>query len=101
MRLPKNASEPRLHWSSRTMGWLWRLSAVAMLASGGVLAYASVNEMRYVLPRPPEVAQDVVARNVEDSQGKRASFRILLFSDEFRWRMSSHVALENRDSEPE
>ena len=101
MRLPKNASEPRPRWSSRAMGWLWRLSAVAMLASGGVLAYASVNEMRYVLPRPPEVAQDVVARHVEDSQGKRASFRILLFSDEFRWRMSSHVALENRESEPE
>src|SRR5215467_7153287 len=100
MRLLKNASE-RLHWSSRTMGWLWRLSAVAVLASGGVLAYASVNEMRYVLPRPAEVAQDVVARNVEDSQGKRASFRILLFSDEFRWRMSSHVELENRESDPE
>ena len=46
--------------------------------SGGVLAYASVNEMRHVLPKPPEVAQDVVTRNVEDAQGRRASFRILL-----------------------
>jgi hypothetical protein len=99
MRLPTNASERR--WSSRTMGWLWRLSALAMLASGGVLVYASVNEMRYVLPRPPEIVQDVVARHVEDAQGKHASFRILLFSDEFRWRMSSHVALENHEAEPE
>jgi hypothetical protein len=101
MSLLKNASRQRLRWPSRTKAWTWRISLLALLLSGGVLAYASVNEIRYVLPKPPEVVQDVVARDVEDSQGNRASFRILLFSDEFRWRMSSHVALENRDSEPE
>ena len=101
MRFLNNASEPHVTWRSRTMAWLWRLSALLVMLSGGVLAYASVHEMRYVLPKPPEVAQDVVTRNVEDAQGKRASFRILLFSDEFRWRISSHVSLENRDNEPE
>jgi hypothetical protein len=83
------------------MAWLWRTSALVVLFSGGVLGYASVKEMRYALPKPPEVVQDVVTRNVEDALGRRASFRILLFSDEFRWRMSSHIALENRDTEPE
>src|SRR5215471_18842997 len=101
MSLHTNASSPRLRWRSRTTAWLWRMSLLALLVSAGALAYASVNEIRYVLPKPPEIVHDVVARNVEDAHGKRASFRILLFCDEFRWRMSSHVALENRDSEPE
>lgn len=101
MAFLKNASSPRLHWRTRTTAWLWRASLVVVLLSGGALVVASVGEVRYVLPKPPEVVQDVVARNVEDAQGKRASFRILLFSDEFRWRMSSHSVLENRDTAPE
>jgi hypothetical protein len=84
------------------MAWLWRTSAVVVMLAGGVLAYASVNEVRHMVPpTPPEVAHDVIARDVADAQGKRASFRILLFSDEFRWRMSSHVELESKGSEPE
>jgi hypothetical protein len=84
------------------MAWLWRASAVVVMLAGGVLAYASVNEVRHMVPpKPPEVAHDIVARDVEDAHGKRASFRILLFSDEFRWRMSSHVELESKGSEPE
>ena len=99
---PGNSAGPRLGWKSRAMAWFWRTSAVVAVLSGGVLAYASVNEMREMVPpKPPEVAQDVVARNVEDAKGKRASFRILLFSDEFRWRISSHVSLENREKDPE
>jgi hypothetical protein len=98
----KTSSEPRLGWPSRTTAWLWRISAAAVVITGSVLVYASVDEMRHVLPpKPPEVAEDVVARNVEDSNGNRASFRILLFSDEFRWQISSHVSLENRATEPE
>ncbi len=101
MGLFTNTSQ-RLGWPSRTLAWLWWTCAVALMASGGALVYASVNEMRHMLPpKPPEVVQDVVARNVVDAKGRRASFRILLFSDEFRWRISSHVALENRDKEPE
>jgi hypothetical protein len=32
---------------------------------------------------------------VKDQQGRRASFRVLLFTDEFRWRMSSYESLES------
>lgn len=51
-------------------------------------------------PQPPEVANDVIVRNAKDEQGRRASFRVLLFTDEFRWRMSSYESLESRLEEP-
>jgi hypothetical protein len=54
-----------------------------------------------VTPMPPEVVKDVVIRNVKDSEGRRASFRILLFSDEFRWRINSFDSLELGDKRPE
>jgi hypothetical protein len=54
-----------------------------------------------VMPRPPEVVQDVVVRNVKDDEGRRASFRILLFSDEFRWRINSFDALELGGKRPQ
>ncbi len=83
----------------------WWLSTAGFFCAGGCLVYASVNEIRryvHVLPpKPPEVAQDVVVKDVADAAGRQASFRILLFSDEFRWRLSSRVALENGLSEPE
>jgi hypothetical protein len=34
-------------------------------------------------------------RNAGDLLGRRASFRILLFTDEFRWRLNSYQTLEN------
>jgi hypothetical protein len=84
------------------MAWLWRTCAVVVMLAGGVLAFASVNEARHMVPpKPPEVVHDVVVRRVDDSHGRHASFRILLFSDEFRWRMSSHVELENKGAEPD
>jgi hypothetical protein len=83
------------------MGWLWRLSALAFVIAGCVLTYASVAEWRAVPPTPREVVRDVVVRNVVDQQGRRASFRILLFTDEFRWRLSSHLALENGVDAPD
>ena len=43
---------------------------------------------------PPEVKHDLVLRAVADQAGRRASFRILLFSDEFRWRLNSFDTLE-------
>lgn len=99
---PNSASNERPGWPSATTAWLWRTSAAVVVLSGGVLVYASVDQMRHAVPpKPPEIAHDVVTRNAVDLRGKRASFRIMLFSDEFRWRLSSHVALENRDSEPE
>jgi hypothetical protein len=40
------------------------------------------------------VAHDVIVRNAQDQAGHRASFRVLLFTDEFRWRLSSYESLE-------
>jgi len=45
-------------------------------------------------------ASDVIVRNAKDQQGRRASFRVLLFTDEFRWRMSSYESLESSLEEP-
>src|SRR4051812_39400022 len=54
-----------------------------------------------VMPRPPEVIRDVVVRNAKDEEGRRASFRILLFSDEFRWRINSFDAVETGGKRPQ
>jgi hypothetical protein len=55
----------------------------------------------YVVPRPPEVIQDVTVRNVKDDEGRAATFRILLFSDEFRWRINSFDAVETGGKRPQ
>ncbi|HVQ14560.1 MAG TPA: hypothetical protein VMS40_13255, partial [Vicinamibacterales bacterium] len=55
---------------------------------------------RISTPKPPEVASDVIVRNAKDLQGRRASFRVLLFTDEFRWRMSSYESLESQMEVP-
>ena len=51
-------------------------------------------------PTPPEIVRDVTVRRASDEQGRRASFRILLFSDEFRWQLSSYDAIEDGASSP-
>ena len=51
-------------------------------------------------PTPPEIMRDVTVHDVSDQQGRRASFRILLFSDEFRWRLASYDAIEDGASFP-
>jgi hypothetical protein len=72
--------------------------------AGACLSYATVVQVdrlsRVNAPQPPEVANDVFVRNAKDDQGRRASFRVLLFTDEFRWRMSSYESLESRLEEP-
>jgi hypothetical protein len=82
----------------------WGLSTVAFVIAGVCLSYATVVEVdrltRITTPKPPEVADDVIVRNAQDAQGRRASFRVLLFTDEFRWRMSSYESLESRLEEP-
>lgn len=74
-------------------------SAVGLLVFTASLILATVGEVRLlaraVPPTPPEVKHDVVLRAVADHAGRRASFRILLFSDEFRWRLNSFDALES------
>ena len=68
------------------------------------LSYGTVVQVdrltRVNAPKPPEVASDVIVRNAKDQQGRRASFRVLLFTDEFRWRMSSYESLESSLEEP-
>jgi hypothetical protein len=77
---------------------------VAFVIAGVCLSYATVIEVdrltRINTPKPPEVANDVIVRNAKDTHGRRASFRVLLFTDEFRWRMSSYESLESRLEEP-
>ena len=70
---------------------------IAWVIAGGWLAGATAGEVRhawYVVPTPPEVIKDVTIRNVPDEEGNKASFRIMLFSDEFRWRINSFDAVE-------
>jgi hypothetical protein len=76
----------------------------AWIVAGVGLAGATAGEMRrawYVVPRPPEVIQDVTVRNVKDDEGRAASFRIMLFSDEFRWRINSFDSVESGGKRPE
>jgi hypothetical protein len=77
----------------------------AFVAAGTGLAYATAGEVmrltRLTTPTPAEVTGDVIVRNAKDEQGRSASFRILLFSDEFRWRLASFESLESARPEPE
>ena len=60
-------------------------------------------DLRYLWstpPTPPEVTHDRTVNNSADHQGKVASFRILLFSDEFRWRLNSFDEIEHRAMQP-
>jgi hypothetical protein len=92
-------------WCSRRQAILWTLSTAAAILFGGALTFATVDDMwrlaRVIPPTPPEVTRDLIVRNASDLHGRRASFRILLFTDEFRWRLSSHNALENGLAAPD
>jgi hypothetical protein len=82
-----------------------KLSALAFIAFTGFLSYATFSEIRAIArplaPTPSEVIKDIVVRNAEDLAGKRASFRILLFTDEFRWRINSAELLDTSEGRPE
>jgi hypothetical protein len=91
-------------WRSRFIAWSWWASAAALVLVGGSVAYATAVEVRrltrVIPPEPPEVVQEVIVRDAVDQQGRHASFRILLFSDEFRWRINSSDVLENGLRQP-
>jgi hypothetical protein len=91
-------------WRSRLHASTWGLSAVGLIAFSGWLFYATAGELRLfrdaVPPTPPEVMRDLIVRDAADLLGRRASFRILLFTDEFRWRLSSFDSLENASDQP-
>ncbi len=76
----------------------------AWVIAGVGLAGATAGEVRrvwYVAASPPEVIQDVTVRNVKDDEGRKATFRIMLFSDEFRWRINSFDAVETGGARPQ
>jgi hypothetical protein len=81
----------------------YAVTAVWAIAGIGLMGMTAMEARTawLVTPMPPEVIKDVVIRNVKDSEGRRASFRILLFSDEFRWRINSFDSLELGDKRPE
>jgi hypothetical protein len=103
--MSRTASRGNREWRSRTAAVLWATFALAFIGAGGRLVYATAGELtrltRVSTPTPKEVARDVIVRNVADAQGRSASFRILLFSDEFRWRLASFESLEQTSDEPE
>ena len=100
---PKTSSSHR-RWSPSRARISWGVATAAFVIAGVGLSYATVLEVdrltRINTPKPPEVAHDVIVRNAKDQQGRRASFRVLLFTDEFRWRMSSYETLESRLEQP-
>jgi len=92
--MTRGASAGR-RWRSRTVAALWTMSTLGLVTFGAGLAYVTASELlRAPVPTPPEVTRDVIVRHAEDAMGRRASFRILLFTDEFRWRLSSFDQLE-------
>ena len=79
------------------------LATVTWIVAGGYLALATLSEVRAVWlvpPTPPEISHDLIIRNAKDDEGRSASFRILLFTDEFRWRINSFDAIENSGARP-
>jgi eukaryotic-like serine/threonine-protein kinase len=91
------SSSPR-RWRSRLQAVLWCLSTVAAVMFGGALTFATVDDAwrsRVLLPTPPEVKLDLIVRDATDVAGHQASFRIMLLTDEFRWRLGSSSALES------
>ena len=83
----------------------WRASTLACFVVGAALLLTTIVQatrvVRFLPPKPPEIAHDVVMRNAPDSSGRKATFRLLLFTDEFRWRMSSTASLEDGRMEPQ
>jgi hypothetical protein len=88
----------------RLQAHAWGVSAAALALFGTALTYATVHEVtrltRIVAPTPPEVTTDLVVTDAVDKLGRHATFRILLFTDEFRWRLSRHDALDATPDRP-
>jgi len=79
------------------------LVTTAWVVIGGLLLGATAGELRaiwLVPPTPPEISHDLIIRNAKDAEGRNTSFRILLFTDEFRWRLNSFDAIERTGARP-
>ena len=90
-------------WLERVRQHAWGVSTAALALFGSGLLYATVSEIdrltHAVAPTPPEVTTDVVTE-AADEMGRHASFRIMLFTDEFRWRLNSHDKLDATPERP-
>ncbi len=99
------AVSPARQWRSRVSAVAWGLSTAALVAAGAALVAATAAEIgrltTLLTPTPGEVMGDVIVRDAQDELGRRASFRILLFTDEFRWRLASFESLESHRRDPE
>jgi hypothetical protein len=94
---------PPRRWRSPIQAIAWTISVAGLAAFGGWLTLATAAEVRRAIqvpPTPPGVAGDVVVRDVPDRSGRLASFRILLLSDEFRWRLNSSEEVEPGPAQP-
>lgn len=87
---------------------LWKsaryAATVAWAVAGIWLIAHTATELRTVWlvpPTPPEISHDLIIRNARDEAGRNTSFRILLFTDEFRWRINSFDALEKEGARPQ
>lgn len=81
-----------------------RYLATAAWAAIGVwlvgLTFIELKAVWLVPPTPPEVSHDLIIRNAKDDDGRNTSFRILLFTDEFRWVINSFDAIEKGGERP-
>jgi hypothetical protein len=81
-----------------------RYLATAAWAAAGVwlvgVTFIELKAVWLVPPTPPEVSHDLIIRNAKDDSGRSTSFRILLFTDEFRWVINSFDAIEKSGARP-
>jgi hypothetical protein len=81
-----------------------RYLATAAWAATGVwlvgLTFTELKAVWLVPPTPPEISHDLIVRNAKDDEGRNTSFRILLFTDEFRWVINSFDAIEKSGARP-
>jgi hypothetical protein len=81
-----------------------RYLATAAWAVAGIwlvgLTFTELKAAWLVPPTPPEVSHDLIVRNAKDEAGRQTSFRILLFTDEFRWVLNSFDAIEKAGDRP-
>jgi hypothetical protein len=78
-------------------------ATLVWVIAGGWLGLVTGKELSYLWvtpPTPPEVTHDLTVNNSPDQKGRVASFRILLFTDEFRWRLNSFDEIEHRALQP-
>src|SRR5918993_461816 len=81
-----------------------RYLATAVWAVAGIwlvgVTFTELKAVWLVPPTPPEVSHDLIVRNAKDDSGRSTSFRILLFTDEFRWVINSFDAIEKGGDRP-